>query len=169
MSLTVDSKVAVMSDDEISGESSSLELGDVCSPGSELLSPGELGRIMGRVRDQNLRLVADGGVVNLLSKKILERALEEEPTVHAGYERGDPAGRGSANSRNSVYPLCGWPPMQARSTWMFPETGPPRSSRGSSVPVLPAWQASATMIVAWYTNGHVDPRHPPADPPDVGC
>jgi len=25
------------------------------------------------------------------------------------------------------------------------------------------------MIVAWYTNGHVHLRHPPADPPDVGC
>jgi len=107
MSLTVDSKVAVMSDDEISGESSSPDLGDVCSPGSELLSPQELDRIMGRVRDQNLRLVGEGGVVSLLSKKILERALEEEPTVDAGYERGDPAGRGSANSRNSVYPQAG--------------------------------------------------------------
>jgi len=82
MSLTVDSKVAVMSDDEISGESSSPDLGDVCLSNGELLSPQELDRIMGRVRDQNLRLVADGGVVNLLSKKILERALEEEPTEH---------------------------------------------------------------------------------------
>jgi len=82
LSLTVDSKVAVMSDDEISGVGSSLELGDAGSSVGGLLSPGELDRIMGRLRDQNLRLVADGGEVNLPSKKILERALEEEPTEH---------------------------------------------------------------------------------------
>jgi len=82
MSLTVDSGVVVMSDDEISGVGSRLELNAAGSSVGELLSPGELDRIMGRLRDQNLRLVADGGVVNLLSKKILERALEEEPTEH---------------------------------------------------------------------------------------
>ena len=39
-----------------------------------------------------------------LTKSILERALDEELTEHLGYERGDPAGRGSGNSRNGTTP-----------------------------------------------------------------
>jgi transposase-like protein len=35
---------------------------------------------------------------------VLERALAEELTDHLGYEEGDPAGRGSGNSRNGVSP-----------------------------------------------------------------
>src|SRR5215831_7664059 len=34
----------------------------------------------------------------------LERALAEEMTGHLGYEKHDPAGRGSGNSRNG--PIC---------------------------------------------------------------
>jgi len=33
---------------------------------------------------------------------VLERALAEEMTEHLGYEKHDPAGRGSGNSRNGV-------------------------------------------------------------------
>jgi putative transposase len=33
---------------------------------------------------------------------VLERALAEEMTEHLGYEKHDPAGRGSGNSRNGT-------------------------------------------------------------------
>jgi putative transposase len=33
---------------------------------------------------------------------LIERALGTELTSHLGYEKGDPAGRGSGNSRNGV-------------------------------------------------------------------
>jgi putative transposase len=40
------------------------------------------------------------GLLNELTKAVLERALQTEMTHHLGYESGDPAGRGSGNSRN---------------------------------------------------------------------
>lgn len=36
-------------------------------------------------------------------KAVLERALQVEMADHLGYEAGDPAGRGSGNSRNGRY------------------------------------------------------------------
>ena len=40
------------------------------------------------------------GLLNELTKAVLERSLAAELTHHLGYENGDPAGRGSGNSRN---------------------------------------------------------------------
>jgi putative transposase len=40
------------------------------------------------------------GLLNQMTKAVLERALEAEMTHELGYERGDPAGAGSGNSRN---------------------------------------------------------------------
>lgn len=40
------------------------------------------------------------GLLNRLTSRVLERALETEMTDHLGYESGDSAGRGSGNSRN---------------------------------------------------------------------
>jgi putative transposase len=37
-----------------------------------------------------------------VTKAVLERALAEEMTDHLGYEKHDPAGRGSGNSRNGT-------------------------------------------------------------------
>ena len=45
-------------------------------------------------------LLGEEGLLKQLKKKLLERALGAELTEHLGYERGDPAGRGSGNSRN---------------------------------------------------------------------
>lgn len=40
------------------------------------------------------------GLLNQITKAVLERALQTELTDHLGYESGDPAGHGSGNSRN---------------------------------------------------------------------
>ena len=40
------------------------------------------------------------GLLNRMTKAVLERALEMEMTDHVGYEAGDPAGRGTGNSRH---------------------------------------------------------------------
>ena len=37
-----------------------------------------------------------------MTRAVLERALAEEMTGHLGYEKHDPAGRGSGNSRNGT-------------------------------------------------------------------
>ncbi|AYG78076.1 hypothetical protein DWB77_00183 [Streptomyces hundungensis] len=47
-------------------------------------------------------LAGEGGLLQQLSKAPLERALETEVTEHLGYEKNDPAGRGSGNSRNGT-------------------------------------------------------------------
>src|SRR5215470_10314422 len=45
-------------------------------------------------------LLGEEGLFKKLKKRLLERALGAELTEHLGYEKGDPAGRGSGNSRN---------------------------------------------------------------------
>src|SRR4051812_35572966 len=42
------------------------------------------------------------GLLNQLTKKVLETALEEEMAEHLGYDKHDPVGRNSGNSRNGV-------------------------------------------------------------------
>ena len=66
--------------------------------------PALVDELMAKVRSEGLELLGDGGVISELTKTILERALDEELTDHVGYERGDPAGRGSGNSRNGTTP-----------------------------------------------------------------
>jgi putative transposase len=45
-------------------------------------------------------LTGDSGLFKQLKKALMERALGAELTHHLGYEKGDPAGRGSGNNRN---------------------------------------------------------------------
>lgn len=45
-------------------------------------------------------VIGDGGLLQQLTKRLLERALGAELTEHVGYEKGDPAGRNGGNSRN---------------------------------------------------------------------
>jgi transposase-like protein len=73
--------------------------------GRSLVVPPDLvDELMGKVRAEGLDLLGEGGVIAELTKKLLERALDEELTDHVGYERGDGAGRGSGNSRNGTTP-----------------------------------------------------------------
>jgi putative transposase len=45
-------------------------------------------------------LLGEDGLFKELKKRLLERALGAELSEHLGYEKGDPAGRSSGNSRN---------------------------------------------------------------------
>jgi hypothetical protein len=47
-------------------------------------------------------LLGPDGLLAELTKNVLERALDAELTDQLGYELGDPAGRGSGNSRNGA-------------------------------------------------------------------
>jgi putative transposase len=49
-------------------------------------------------------LLGPDGLLSEMTKAVLERALKTELTIDLGYEPGDPAGRGSGNSRNGSYP-----------------------------------------------------------------
>jgi putative transposase len=70
----------------------------------EVLPRELLDELMAKVKSDGVELLGDGGLLSELTKRILERALDEELTDHVGYDRGDPAGRGSGNSRNGTTP-----------------------------------------------------------------
>lgn len=47
-------------------------------------------------------LIGENGILKELTKRLLERAMAAEMTVHVGYEKHDPAGNKSGNSRNGT-------------------------------------------------------------------
>src|SRR4026207_224058 len=71
---------------------------------NDMLDAGWLEELMGRVDAGELALTGEGGFLPEMVKAVLERGLQAELTEHLGYERGDPAGRGSPNSRNGSTP-----------------------------------------------------------------
>ncbi len=56
--------------------------------------------LVDRARGDGLRLTGEGGLLQQLTKRVLESALDGEITDHVGYGKHDRAGRGSGNSRN---------------------------------------------------------------------
>ena len=71
---------------------------------NEMLDAGLLDDLMNRVDAGELTLTGEGGFLPEMIKAVLERGLQAELTEHLGYEKGDPAGRGSPNSRNGSTP-----------------------------------------------------------------
>ena len=69
-----------------------------------LVKAGLLDDVMARVDSGELQLTGEGGFLPAMIKAVLERGLAAELTGHLGYEKGDPAGRGSPNSRNGTTP-----------------------------------------------------------------
>jgi putative transposase len=67
---------------------------------NEMIEAGLLDDVMSKVDAGGLVLTGEGGFLPELVKAVLERGLQAELTGHLGYEKGDPAGRGSPNSRN---------------------------------------------------------------------
>lgn len=59
-------------------------------------------QLLAQAKEQGIDLVGPGGLLNQLTKTVLETALEAEMTEHVGYEKHDRAGRGTANSRNGT-------------------------------------------------------------------
>jgi putative transposase len=74
------------------------------APLRELMDDRLLDALLERSRDVagGLRLTGEGSMLGELVKAVLERALEAELTAHLGYERHDPAGHNSGNSRNGA-------------------------------------------------------------------
>ena len=72
--------------------------------GAPLITEELLDGLMTRVEEEGGDLLGPDGLLNQVTKAVLERALDEELSDHLGYEKGDPAGRGSGNSRNGVTP-----------------------------------------------------------------
>jgi putative transposase len=58
--------------------------------------------LLARAQSEGVELLGPDGLLSQVTKAVLERALAEEMTEHLGYEKHDPAGRGSGNSRNGA-------------------------------------------------------------------
>jgi putative transposase len=71
---------------------------------NSMIEAGLLDQVMAQVDAGGLRLTGDGGFLPEMIKAVLERGLAAEQTAHLGYEKGDPAGRGTTNSRNGSTP-----------------------------------------------------------------
>ena len=70
----------------------------------ELLSEEALDALIDSAGQGQVRLTGPGGFLPAMIARVLERGMDAELTDHLGYERGDPAGRVLANSRNGSTP-----------------------------------------------------------------
>jgi hypothetical protein len=59
-------------------------------------------QLLQQAKEQNIELVGPDGLLNQLTKTVLETALDAEMVEHLGYEKHDPPGRNSGNSRHGI-------------------------------------------------------------------
>jgi putative transposase len=59
-------------------------------------------QLLEQAKEQNIELVGPDGLLGQLTKSVLETALDAEMSEHLGYEKHDPQGRNSGNSRNGT-------------------------------------------------------------------
>ena len=70
-------------------------------PGSREVDELEVAReLVRRAREAGVALTGPDGLLKAMTKTVIETALDEELSEHLGYDRHDPAGYGSGNSRN---------------------------------------------------------------------
>jgi transposase-like protein len=70
-------------------------------------------QLLAQAKAQGVELLGPNGLLNQLTKNVLETALEAEMTEHLGYDKHDSAGRDGGNSRNGT-----------RAKTVFTEIGP---------------------------------------------
>src|SRR5260221_2329310 len=70
---------------------------------ADLVSPEAVDRMLADADAAGMPVDGPGGLLNQLTRTVLERALGAELDDHLGYVEGDPAGNGSGNSRNDGY------------------------------------------------------------------
>ena len=59
-------------------------------------------QLIAQARQQGIELIGPDGLLNQLTKNVLETALEAEMSEHLGYDKHDPVGRTGGNSRNGT-------------------------------------------------------------------
>ncbi len=104
-------------------------------------------------RGRGEELTGPDGLLRLITKEVLEAALEEELTEHLGYDKHDPEGRDNGNSRNG----------SRTKTVLTDNAGPvtitvPRDRDGSFEPVIvPKHKRRLgdveTVILSLYAKG----------------
>ncbi|MCP2321440.1 Transposase, Mutator family [Nocardia amikacinitolerans] len=61
-----------------------------------------VGQLVDQARASGLQLTGEGGLLQQLTKLVVESALDGEITDHLGYDHSDRQGRGTGNSRNGT-------------------------------------------------------------------
>jgi transposase-like protein len=59
-------------------------------------------QLVAQARTAGLQLTGEGGLLQQLTKRVLEAALDGEIADHLGYEKGDASGNNGGNSRNGL-------------------------------------------------------------------
>jgi putative transposase len=78
-------------------------MSDTMDPMATEVDQQELAQqLLAQAREQGIELVGPDGLLNRLTKNVLETALEAEMDEHLGYGKHDVSGRGSGNSRNGT-------------------------------------------------------------------
>jgi len=77
-----------------------VEQGPAGGPAGVVTDEQLVAMLVDRVRGDGLKLTGEGGLLQQLTKRVLESALEGEITDHVGYDKHDPVGVGSGNPRN---------------------------------------------------------------------
>ncbi|BFO16924.1 hypothetical protein SHKM778_33120 [Streptomyces sp. KM77-8] len=83
-------------------EHSALEKPAVESTADSVSDDQLIAMLVDRARSDGLQLTGKGGLLQQLTKRVLESALEGEITDHVGYDKHDATGRNSVNSRNGT-------------------------------------------------------------------
>jgi transposase-like protein len=68
--------------------------------GLDALDEQLLDQLIGQAKERGVKFAGDGGLLQALTKRLLESALDGEITDHLGYAKHDVSGDGSGNSRN---------------------------------------------------------------------
>ena len=76
-------------------------------------------------------MIGENGLLKQLTKALLERAMSAELTHHLGYEKHDPAGYNSGNSRNGSSRQDGEGRLRRDRRWRRRGTAMAASSRRS--------------------------------------
>jgi putative transposase len=100
------------------------------SPEAATVEQKLIDQLVEQARSKGLQLTGEGGLLQQLTKTVLESALEGEITDHLGYGKHDPAGKDGGNSRNGT-----------RSKTVLTDIGPveidvPRDREGSFEPAI---------------------------------
>ena len=61
-----------------------------------------IAQMVRQAKDAGVALTGPGGLLKALTAQVVEAALDEELNEHLGYDKHDPVGRGSGNSRNGT-------------------------------------------------------------------
>jgi len=76
---------------------------ETLDPVTDDMDPQKLAeQLLAQAKEQGVDLVGPDGLLNRLTKNVLETALEAEMSEHLGYDKHDPAGRTGGNSRNGT-------------------------------------------------------------------